>query len=434
MESWNRKPARTSHFARLWRVVAHLVWISGYAFILAPVALAQSLPDIQRPRSGLAKSPDEQAQPQSSLRQRVPRNGAAKREAPPVDLATGCGTPGAIGVSRVHTIDTSKQPRFGQQQYKELDFLNDGEVVLTFDDGPLRPYTLPVLKALDAHCTKATFFVVGRMAIADPELVKDTARRGHTIGTHTWSHMDLRKIGPSRAKGEFELGLSAVGRALGKPVAPFFRFPFLSDPKNMRDYAQQRGVGVCSIEVDSNDYRTKNPEDVNRNVLTQLQNQRKGIILFHDIQPSTAGALKGLLDTIKARGFKVVHIVASNTTTTLPEFDAIADREMARKSKVSAADPLANRSVVWPVAGGENATPPTVPPNSVPRRPGTIAPGTITRRADQGSNPQAGEVLPWGVTATTPTAPTNPQPPATTPRPRRDREEPSSWPLNPFSN
>src|SRR6476619_3704261 len=74
--------------------------------------------------------------------------------------------PDALGVSRVAEIDTSSGPRFGFQ-YKEQDILADGEVVLTFDDGPLRPYSRPVLEALAAHCTKATFFVVGRMAVAD---------------------------------------------------------------------------------------------------------------------------------------------------------------------------------------------------------------------------------------------------------------------------
>jgi peptidoglycan-N-acetylglucosamine deacetylase len=425
MLTWNRTSVTLSRSSR----TLSLALVTLFGGALANVAFAQTSPDVQRPQAGPAKSPAaapqvDAGQVQVPARQRPLRSSVKRDAAPASEAASGCGSAGAIGVSRVQEIDTSVQPRFGQQQYKELDFLKDGEVVLTFDDGPLRPYTVPVLKALDAHCTKATFFIVGRMAIADPELVRDTARRGHTIGTHTWSHMDLRKIGPSRARGEFELGLSAVGRALGKPVAPFFRFPFLSDPKNMRDYAQQRGVGVFSIEVDSNDYRTKNPEDVNRNVLSQLQTARKGIILFHDIQPSTAGALKGLLDTIKARGFKVVHMVATNTTKTLPEFDAMADREMARKSRVAASDPLANRSVVWPVTGGDNATSPAIATAPSARRPGSVA-----KPSNQAAATAQGEVLPWGVTAVTPAPPSS-----ATPAQRARREEPSFWQFNPFSN
>jgi peptidoglycan-N-acetylglucosamine deacetylase len=287
---------------------------------------------------------------------RPPRAVAAQG---PIAPANGCGTAGALGVSRVQEIDTNAGPRLGHQQYKDIDFLGDHEVVLTFDDGPLRPYTMPVLKALDAHCTKATFFVVGRMALSDPALVRDTAKRGHTIGTHTWSHVDVRKTGPSRGKGEIELGLSAVSKALGHPVSPFFRFPFLSAPQGMADYARSRKLGVFSIEVDANDYRTKNPAEVHKTVLSQLEDTRKGIILFHDIQASTAGALKGLLDELKARGFKVVHMVPKGGVgaTTLPEYDAIATQEMNRKSVASADDPLANRSIVWPVTAGRDPEP-----------------------------------------------------------------------------
>ena len=84
-----------------------------------------------------------------------------------------CASSDAIGVSRVVEIDTASGPRFGQLQYKDIDFLRDGEVVLTFDDGPLRRHSRAVLDALDAHCTKATFFIVGRMAISDPETLQD---------------------------------------------------------------------------------------------------------------------------------------------------------------------------------------------------------------------------------------------------------------------
>jgi peptidoglycan-N-acetylglucosamine deacetylase len=110
----------------------------------------------------------------------------------------------ALGVGRIVEVDTSSGPRFGHQQYKDQEFLADGEVVLTFDDGPLRPYTRPVLKALDAECTKATFFMVGQMALADPEMAREVARRGHTIGSHTWSHKNLKRLTPLKARGEIE--------------------------------------------------------------------------------------------------------------------------------------------------------------------------------------------------------------------------------------
>jgi len=70
-------------------------------------------------------------------------------------------------------------------QYRETLPLGPREVVLTFDDGPLPPYSSRVLDALAAECVKATYFLVGSMARAHPELVRRIAVDGHTIGTHS---------------------------------------------------------------------------------------------------------------------------------------------------------------------------------------------------------------------------------------------------------
>jgi peptidoglycan/xylan/chitin deacetylase (PgdA/CDA1 family) len=245
----------------------------------------------------------------------------------------------ALGISRVVEVDTSDGNRFGHQQYSDVDLLRDGEVALTFDDGPLRPYTKPVLDALAAHCTRATFFIVGRMAVADPEMVKEIARRGHTIGTHTWSHRNLRTLLPQRAKEEIELGLSAVRQAAGGPIAPFFRFPYLSDTRAMITYLQQRQIGIFSIDADANDYRTQDAATVRRTIIRQLMEKRKGIILFHDIQPSTARGLKNLLDDLQARGFRVVHFAPKAPATTLPDYDALADKARVKNRVVAAVTP-----------------------------------------------------------------------------------------------
>jgi peptidoglycan/xylan/chitin deacetylase (PgdA/CDA1 family) len=255
----------------------------------------------------------------------------------------------ALGVSRIVEIDTKHAPMFGRLQYRTFDFLKDGEVVLTFDDGPSRRHTEAVLKALDRHCTKGTFFMVGRMAIADPVMAREVAQRGHTVGVHTWSHKNLNAIGAAKAKAEFELGLSAVSKVVGSPVVPFFRFPYLRDSKAMIGYLRERDVASFSIDVDSYDFKTKTPSVVQKNVLAQLATKRKGIILFHDIQPSTAGALSDLLDELQKHGFKIVHLVSTSRVTTLPEYDAIAEKALAHKNLAALQNPLAVRSVVWPV-------------------------------------------------------------------------------------
>src|SRR5262245_60158951 len=102
-----------------------------------------------------------------------------------------CTTPDALGVSRVIEVDTSGGPWFGTP-HGNPDFLAPGEVVLTFDDGPAPRTTRPILQALAAQCTKATFFMVGEMAAEHPEMVREVIEQGHTAGTHTWSHVNLR--------------------------------------------------------------------------------------------------------------------------------------------------------------------------------------------------------------------------------------------------
>ncbi|MEM9026773.1 MAG: polysaccharide deacetylase family protein [Pseudomonadota bacterium] len=261
--------------------------------------------------------------------------------APAAD-ATACNRPGALGVSRIIEIDTANGPHFGKVQYNKTgpSILKDGEVVLTFDDGPLRRYTKQVLKALAAHCTKATFFAVGRMAVADADMLRKVADAGHTVGHHTWSHKNQFRRSFPRAVAEFELGVSAVSAAIGRPTAPFFRFPYLADPRAMRAYVAQRGYGIFSIDIDSYDFRTRSGSRMRRNVMSQLKRRRKGIILFHDIQASTARGIDALLGQLKSNGFRVVHIVAKAPAQTLPEYDKEAQVLLEKRRYTSRARPI----------------------------------------------------------------------------------------------
>ena len=317
----------------------------------------------------------------------TPQTSAARAAAAPAQVSA-CG-PNAIGLARTVEINTAKGPRFGHQQYKENDFLADGEVVLTFDDGPSSVYTPRIVKALEEHCTKATFFMVGSRAVAEHRIVKDIARRGHTIGTHTWSHANLRAIGAVRARDEIELGISGVQRALGQPIAPFFRFPYLSDSTAMKAHLQARDIATFSIDADAYDYKTLNPAEVHRAIISQITAQRKGIILFHDIQSSTAAALSGLLSDLKARGFRVVHMVPGSNATTQPAYDVMASRESSRRLVATAANPMVRRAVTWPMAGiqasptGGQSLPSTAPPRDAyvpPAARGPLPPPS--RRAD----------------------------------------------------
>ena len=256
----------------------------------------------------------------------------------------GCANPHAIGVSRVIEVDATGGPRFGMQ-FNRNSLLDDGEVVLTFDDGPLRPHTQEVLAALAAHCTKATFFMVGRNALADPESAQEVARQGHTIGTHTWSHRNMSTITSQHALAEIDLGFSAVRKAVGAPIAPFFRFPYLVQDETMLAHLRARNLAAFSIDIDPFDYLTRDSSRVVRDVLRRVTSHKKGIILFHDVQPSTAGALKTVLDELHARGIRVVHLVQKGTAQTVAAYDAFVAKPLSDASRAM----LTNRSTYWPL-------------------------------------------------------------------------------------
>ena len=247
----------------------------------------------------------------------------------PVAIKAKCDNPNALGVERVVQIDTTGGPGFGFEHFKAYDFLRDKEIVLTFDDGPWPGNTPAVLKALADQCTKALFFPIGKHAGWHPEILKQVAAAGHTIGSHTWSHKDLSKLTPEEAKNEIEMGIAAVSIALGnQPVGPFFRFPALRHPPEMVKYLGERNVGIFSTDMDSFDFKLRKPEQVIKSVMAKLEKHGKGIILMHDFQHATAEAAPELFKQLKAGGYKVVQVVGKTPVEPQKEYVAIVLKEM----------------------------------------------------------------------------------------------------------
>src|SRR5215510_2733861 len=114
---------------------------------------------------------------------------SASTVAPGASLAADCpGHPDALGTSRTIVVDPREHQRIGTMQYRETLPLADHEVVLTFDDGPLPKYSNQVLQILANECIKATFFLIGSQARANPEGVRKLVAAGHTIGSHSQNH------------------------------------------------------------------------------------------------------------------------------------------------------------------------------------------------------------------------------------------------------
>ena len=251
---------------------------------------------------------------------------AAPAPAPPpapVSTRPPCNNPNALGIGRTVEIDTTGGPGFGFEHFKELDFLRDKEVVLTFDDGPWPVNTPSVLKTLAEECTTGIFFPIGKHATYHPEILRQVMAAGHTIGSHTWSHAALvnKKLTEQQRKDEIEKGFSAVKWALGKAPAPFFRFPALQHPPEMVTYLGERNIAIFSCDLDSFDFKASKADKVIETVMRKVEKLGKGIILMHDFQRHTAEALPGLLKRLKAGGYKVVAMRSKAPVQTLPQYD-----------------------------------------------------------------------------------------------------------------
>ena len=291
--------------------------------------------------------------------------------------------PTKLGVSRTLVIDAATGPRYASrfgEKYSDLTILADGEVVLTFDDGPSRAYTRPILEALSAQCTKATFFMVGAMAAADPAMVKEVARHGHTIATHTWSHPNLQALTPLKARAEIEMGFSAVQHALGTPISPFFRFPYLRHTPFTLGHVQGRQIASFGIDVDSKDYMTRDAATVRERVLRDLAAKRKGIILFHDIHAVDA---RDARPAGRAEGARIScrpHDAqgAGRDGGGIRRPGAAGGRAQApRRRQLAALEAGDDMAIVGPVGGKSGATVAKAPPARARRAPSRKPPDDI---------------------------------------------------------
>jgi peptidoglycan/xylan/chitin deacetylase (PgdA/CDA1 family) len=290
------------------------------------------------------------------------------------------GNPNALGTSRVMTIDPQEHPRIGTIQYPRSLPLEDHEVVLTFDDGPLPPYTNRVLDVLAEHCVKATYFIIGRMGRGYPDLLKKIPEAGHTIGNHSQNHvLGFDRMPLNLVQGEIEQGFASIAAALGerRPPSPFFRIPGLLRANEVDNYLQSRRYMTWSADIVGDDWKHIPAAEVVRRTISRLEEKGKGVLLLHDIQPATALAMPELLRERKARGYRVVHVVPRGAPqppqADVPVASAPQSRpqEQSRERALTAIVPpkpqQAQPEPVEPVATATAAAPPPPPAQPVER-------------------------------------------------------------------
>jgi len=225
-----------------------------------------------------------------------------------------CPRKDALGTSRVLAVDAATFPRVGLKSFPQTLPLGDREVVLTFDDGPWPPTDKKILAALAQECVRATFFLIGRNAVAHPELVRRMAAEGHTVAHHSFAHPNLKYLKPDAAISEIDKGIAAVetalhGAATTTPTTPFFRLPFFEIAPATLEALQKRGTLVFGADLWASDWNPMKPTEQLKLLTERLQAARKGIILLHDPKAQTASMLPAFLRYLHDNHYRVVHLV-----------------------------------------------------------------------------------------------------------------------------
>jgi len=213
----------------------------------------------------------------------------------------------ALGTSRTLTLKR-EFAAYGQVQHGPLP-LQKGEVVLTFDDGPVPGLIERVLDILSTQCVQATFFMTGANLAEHPELGKRVAQAGHTPALHSFAHPSLRAMPPAGQLADLDKGIQAFTKVFDGPP-PAYRFPYLEETPPILAALKEKNVTVASVDLGIDDYL---PNDMRSAALVErlvarLGQTGGGILLMHDANPPTVEALPALLKAIKDNGYKVVHL------------------------------------------------------------------------------------------------------------------------------
>jgi len=160
-----------------------------------------------------------------------------------------------------------------------------GELALTFDDGPNPAWTPQLLDVLASHGVRATFFMLGKYAQAEPALVRRVAAAGHLIGNHSWSHSNLAIAAPSRVRQELLRTKEMLEQTTGLPVT-YFRPPFGGRRPDVLRLARSLGLSPVLWNAMASDWSDSSADRIAQRMMHSIDRlERRGWaanILLHD--------------------------------------------------------------------------------------------------------------------------------------------------------
>lgn len=181
----------------------------------------------------------------------------------------------------------------------------NGQVVLTFDDGPDPATTPPVVTLLRERHVPGAFFVVGEEVLAHPAVVRSTWQSGFTIGNHTFRHQRLVRLSDDEIRATIRRTQRSI-RSAGAQPSGFMRPPY--GDTNARVGAVVRGMGLVLTlwNVDPRDWDGRSASSIASSTLAQLHPRARNVVLFHDGSRNarqTLLALPRIIRVARDRGY-----------------------------------------------------------------------------------------------------------------------------------
>lgn len=244
--------------------------------------------DSQEPNEPEAQEPNDSGDPQA------PETPAESKppETKPAD-------PGATKPSDDKTLPPIAQ-RPGSSDYPDI--TSNKLIALTFDDGPSKATTPRLLDILNGRNVKATFFVLGNMALGAPDIVRREAAEGHEVASHTPYHNQLTLLNASQIRSQ-AIEMDRIFTDILGTVPPFTRPPYGSYNDTVRNAL---GQPLIIWSIDPRDWADRNASIVCSRVTSAAFDG--AIILVHDIHATTVDAVPCIIDNLRAQGYQFLTV------------------------------------------------------------------------------------------------------------------------------
>lgn len=182
---------------------------------------------------------------------------------------------------------------------------DEAKVAITFDDGPDKETSAPLLKILEKYQIKAAFFCIGSKINGNEQILREVIEKGHIVGNHSWSHAYLFDFYlPGRMIHEINQTDALIENVTNTHVK-YFRPPFGVTNPFLSKALKKTGHTVIGWSL-----KTFDTTSSKQKILSRIESKLKNgdIILLHDANLNTLNLLEEIIQIIKEKDFEIIGL------------------------------------------------------------------------------------------------------------------------------